>query len=214
IEFLGRLDDQVKIRGYRIELGDIETQLSFHDAVKEVAVLAKDINGDRQLVAYYTSNKEIDQMILKRFLLQRLPEFMVPSYYVHLTSLPLTVNGKLNRKALPQPDVKVDHRFESPSNVIQDKLVDIWSEVLNLDRSKISIHANFFDLGGHSLKIIEINRLVNEHFSCNVSVGELFGLPTIVALSAFILDGTTKTDAKDMLEERDHALALLHERIN
>ena len=148
IEFLGRIDDQVKIRGYRIELGEIEAMLSQHAGIQQAVVLAReDISGDRRLVSYAvaTPGSTVSASDLRTFLLKKLPEYMVPSIFVSLESLPLTANGKLDRKALPAPDQTRSDLSETitpPRTPVEEILAGIWSEVLKLD--KVGIHDNFF----------------------------------------------------------------------
>jgi acyl-coenzyme A synthetase/AMP-(fatty) acid ligase/aryl carrier-like protein len=189
IEYLGRNDFQVKIRGFRIELGEIEARLMEHSAVREAVVVAReDTVGDKRLVAYYTSGEEQDTLgaeQLRSYLTAVLPEYMVPAAYVRLASLPLTPNGKLDRKALPAPEVDsyATRGYEAPQGEIEEKLAEIWAEVLKLDR--VGRHDNFFSLGGHSLLAITlIERMRRTGF--NVDVRSLFVSPTLAALAATV----------------------------
>ncbi|MFC2146794.1 amino acid adenylation domain-containing protein, partial [Acidobacteriota bacterium] len=163
IEFLGRIDHQVKIRGFRIELGEIESQLLSYNGVKEAVVLTKETtnkcndskeNRDKYLVAYVVleSGVSLSVLQLKDYLSKILPPYMVPSYFVMLDRIPLTANGKNDRRALPEPqpgEIGID--YVSPRNAVEKELVKIWSEVLSIDENKIGIDDNFFQLGGHSL---------------------------------------------------------------
>ena len=145
IEFLGRKDDQVKIRGYRIELGEIEnTILQFSEALKQAVVEVRENNQDKVLVAYYVSKTEIDGSELRAFLQTRLPDHMVPGFYVELQSLPLTPNGKIDRKALPSVTGEdlIKREYVAPRNKTEEILVTIWQEVLGI--GKIGITNNFF----------------------------------------------------------------------
>ena len=153
IELLGRIDNQVKIRGFRIELGEIESMLVQHPLIQQAVVLAReDTPGDHRLVAYAVAtvgaNPSADD--LRRFLQQKLPDYMVPSAFMFLDSLPLTTNGKLDRKALPALDhsrPELDDAYTAPRTPVEEILAKIWAEVLKLDQ--VGIHDNFFELGGH-----------------------------------------------------------------
>ncbi len=160
VECLGRVDNQVKIRGFRIELGEIEARLAEHPAVREAAVIAREVaSGDKRLIAYYTSAEEQDAVgieQLRSHLAASLPDYMVPAAYVRLEALPLTPNGKLDRKALPAPELNAlsTTGYEPPQGEMEEKLAEVWAEVLKLDR--VGRHDNFFDLGGHSLLAVQL----------------------------------------------------------
>jgi amino acid adenylation domain-containing protein/non-ribosomal peptide synthase protein (TIGR01720 family)/FkbM family methyltransferase len=160
IEFLGRIDLQVKIRGFRIELGEIEHQLLQHDKISESVVLAREENGSKYLCAYVVSNEEIKVLELRDFLFKKLPDYMVPTYFVQLAELPLTVNGKIDRKALPMPVLEAGNQYVAPGNKIEEKMIEIWENVLG--RDNIGIKDNFFQLGGDSIKSIQIASRMNE----------------------------------------------------
>ena len=171
IEYLGRNDFQVKIRGFRIELGEIEARLSEFPAVRDAVVLAReDVPGEKRLVAYYTTRdgEEVGVEALRSHLLAALPEYMVPAAYVHLESLPLTANGKLDRKALPAPDgsAYAVHVYEPPVGAVEEAIARIWSELLNVER--IGRNDNFFDLGGHSLLAVRVLSRLRQ--VCNADV--------------------------------------------
>jgi amino acid adenylation domain-containing protein len=186
IEFLGRNDFQVKIRGYRIELGEIETHLSqYSDAIKQVVTYAKDVNGEKVLVAYYTIDKgsTIDKTALRQYLQSKLPEYMVPGFFVELESIPLTPNGKIDRKSLPEvtgEDI-IRKEYVAPRNETEQKLVEIWQEVLGVE--KVGITDNFFELGGHSLMVAQVLNRMYQQLSQNVTFKEFFAVPTIVGIS-------------------------------
>jgi amino acid adenylation domain-containing protein/non-ribosomal peptide synthase protein (TIGR01720 family) len=164
IEFLGRVDNQVKVRGYRIEPREIELAILDHPVVSESVVVAKEEQaGDRRLVAYVvTRNRtKINTTELRRFLDDRLPEYMIPSAFVFLDRLPLTANGKIDRAALPLPDhSRPDSVFAAPRNPVEEVLANIWSSVLGVDR--VGVHDNFFDLGGDSILSIQIIARANQ----------------------------------------------------
>ncbi len=190
IEFLGRIDDQVKLRGYRIELAEIETVLGQHPAIQHTVVLAReDSPGDKRLVAYIvaTAGSNPSAQDLRRFLQQKLPEYMVPSAIMFLESLPLTPNGKLDRNALPAPDQcrpELDETFVAARTPVEKILASIWADVLKLD--KVGIHDNFFELGGHSLLATQVLSRVNHSFQVKIQLRRLFETPTIATLAASI----------------------------
>ncbi len=192
IEYIGRKDFQVKIRGFRIELEEIESQLSKHELIKESVVLAKSAEGDKQLVAYYVSEKEIEFGELKSHLSQNLPNYMLPAHYVFLKNLPLTFNGKLDRKALPQPKIEAGNGFMAPSNKIEEKVAKIWSDVLNIEKQLISVDKSFFELGGHSLKAIQFISQLNNQHNLELTLKEVFNFPTIEKLGKVLSKKTCK----------------------
>jgi iturin family lipopeptide synthetase A len=187
ISFLGRLDDQVKIRGFRIELGEIESCLSMHPLIKEAVVIVMEKEGGKYLVAYYTSiDKNTDKNTMRAYLSDKLPGYMVPTYFIELPAMPLTENGKLNRKALPEPEIKIEDDYVAPSNEIEKRIVTIWSEILKIDPSVISVKKSFFELGGHSLKATTLtNRLIME-LGIEISLQEVFSIDTVEGLSDYI----------------------------
>ncbi|MFD0698798.1 amino acid adenylation domain-containing protein, partial [Paenibacillus sp. GCM10027628] len=184
IEFLGRIDHQVKIRGHRIELGEIESQLLNHPSVTAAAVLdRKDAQGGTYLCAYYVAERPIQPLELRAYLLKALPEYMIPSFFMELTKLPVTPNGKTDRRALPEPDEDFisGTPYVPPTNVVEEALVAIWQEVLGIGR--IGIHDNFFSLGGHSLKAMTLMTRLNKHFGVNIPLRALFESPTAEGLA-------------------------------
>jgi tyrocidine synthetase-3 len=190
IEFLGRTDHQVKIRGFRIELGDIENQLLTYRKVKEAVVLAREDNNDKYLCAYIVAKpgetNPIDQSGLREYLSERLPDYMVPSYFVQLGNIPLTPNGKIDRKAFPVPVLKASDNYEAPRDRIEKKLVEIWSGVLGIEEKKIGINDNFFHLGGHSLKATVIVSKIQKNFGVKIEIQTIFRFPTIVGVAGII----------------------------
>ncbi|BAY12154.1 non-ribosomal peptide synthetase [Calothrix sp. NIES-2098] len=189
IEFLGRIDNQVKIRGFRIELGEIEAVLSEHPAVKQAIVIAaEDIPGEKQLVAYIVPHPEQipTSMELHQFLTVKLPEYMVPTAYVLLESLPLSPNGKVDRRALPASDkiTFIQQDYVAPRNQLEDLLVEIWAKVLG--KKQVGIHDNFFELGGHSLLATQLVSRIRDTLQIDVSVRNLFEAPTVEQLARYI----------------------------
>lgn len=186
VEYLGRKDDQVKIRGFRIELGEVESQLATIDEVKEVAVLVKTQENNKYLVAYYVADYEISDAEWRRKLADKLPDHMKPNYFVHLERLPQTHNGKVDRKALPNPKIKVRDDYVAPSTLFEKNLVEIWASVLKLDPEVIGVGSNFFSLGGHSLNATQITSAIFKTLLVNISIKDIFNYPTIAELSKFI----------------------------
>lgn len=189
IEYIGRVDYQVKIRGYRIEIGEIENVLSLHPQVRESVILVRtDNNSEKQLVAYITYNSEKPTLTsLRDFLKEKLPDFMIPAAFVMLEALPLTPSGKVDRKALPKPDIS--HFIEineivAPRNEVEAQLVKIWSEILNLPQ--IGIKDNFFALGGDSLKALHLISKIEQHFGKEIPLATLLSNPVIADLATVI----------------------------
>ncbi|RIJ12891.1 non-ribosomal peptide synthetase [Pseudomonas sp. 91RF] len=187
IEYLGRNDDQVKIRGLRIELGEIQSRLTDIRGVQEAAVLAReDVPGDKRLVAYYTGLR-LEIEVLRGHLLEHLPDYMVPAVFVHLDALPLSPNGKLDRKALPVPDQAsvITREYEAPVGEVEILLAGLWAELLNAER--VGRHDNFFELGGHSLMAVNLVARMR-HVGLTADVRVLFSQPTLAALAAAVGD--------------------------
>jgi amino acid adenylation domain-containing protein len=188
IEYLGRIDNQVKIRGFRIELGEIEALLNQNQAVQSSCVIVREDNlGDKRLVAYVVPQPEINLTIneIRQFLRAKLPDYMVPTAFVFLDTFPLTPNGKIDRRALPAPDLQGQGEYIAPRNPIEEKMAQIWAEVLKLER--VSIEDNFFELGGHSLLATQVISRLQETFEIVVPLRYLFESPTIAQLSGVIL---------------------------
>jgi len=184
IEFLGRKDDQVKIRGYRIELGEIEQALQTHPMVASSVVIAWAGTGDEsELIAYVTGSTAIDSSELRQFLLRKLPGYMVPAYYVQLDAIPLTANGKTDRRALPDPGKGVrGNAYVAPRNSVEKKLCELWAEVLGRSVDSIGVMDDFFDLGGHSLRATKLASKIYKAFSVHMALKEIFRYRTIVDL--------------------------------
>ncbi|WP_179178636.1 non-ribosomal peptide synthetase [Pseudomonas sivasensis] len=184
VEYLGRIDHQVKIRGFRIELGEIETRLLEHEAVREAVVLALDSPSGKQLVAYLVSDAEHGPLreALKAHLKAQLPDYMVPAHLIVLDSMPLTANGKLDRRALPQPDPEANRQqYVAPRNELESTLAAIWCAVLNVQQ--VGLDDNFFELGGDSILSIQVvsrARQAGIHFSPR----DLFQHQTVQTLAA------------------------------
>jgi len=180
LEFLGRKDSQVKIRGYRIELEEIEnTIIQFSDDIQQVVLDIKQTESEKELVAYYVCKSNIDKAELRSFLKERLSSYMIPSYYVMLDEIPLTANGKVHKKALPEitSEALVQKEYVAPRNEIEKKLIEIWQEVLGVKR--IGITDNFFELGGHSLLVGQIINRIHKQLNKSISFKSFFVTPTI-----------------------------------
>ena len=208
IEFLGRIDNQVKIRGFRIELGEIEAVLTQHPNVSETVVIAReDIPGDRRLVAYIVSQQEQpNSSELRSFLQERLPNYMVPSAFVFLDTMPLNPNGKLDRRALPAPDessIQSATNFVPPSNPTEEILATIWSEVLGIEKLVFTIAS--CELGGHSLLATTVVSRINQAFAVELTIRHIFETPTIASLSLAVTQSqsehTEDEDIADLLAE-------------
>jgi tyrocidine synthetase-3 len=192
IELSGRIDHQVKIRGFRIELGEIETQLLSHPQVKETVVVAKENQrGDKYLCAYFVSDKKLEGIALKDSLSTKLPDYMIPSHFVRVDSIPLTPNGKIDRKTLPEPEIIAAEEYAAPGNVIEEKLVEIWEEVLG--RNKIGVNDDFFRIGGDSIKAIQIAARMNL-LGYKLEMRDIFRYSSISQLSPFVKKEEPKAD--------------------
>ena len=195
VEFLGRVDHQIKLRGYRIELGEIEARIIEDEQIREcVCLVREDVPGDQRLVAYVVSaGGGLDTTAIRARAKKVLPEFMVPAAVVALPRMPLTANGKVDRKQLPPPEqaaaAQGDAEPVAPENDLESQLVDLWKEVLGLDR--VGVQDNFFDIGGHSLLVVRMHRRLQDVVPNPVSLTDLFRFPTIRAFSSFLSDGSS-----------------------
>jgi amino acid adenylation domain-containing protein len=189
MECLGRIDHQLKIRGYRIELGEIESVLGAHPGVKTNAVvLREDVAGEKQLVAYVVSKEEsrLTSSDLRTHLKAKVPDWMVPSAILLIEQMPMTTNGKVDRKALPAPAAITlpEKHFVAPHTFIQELLASIWIQVLKLE--KVGIHDNFFESGGHSLNATQVISRARNVFHAELHVHDLFASPTIAGLAEIV----------------------------
>ncbi|PBP78777.1 non-ribosomal peptide synthetase, partial [Pseudomonas syringae] len=212
LEYLGRNDDQVKIRGFRVELGEIEARLAEHSDIREAVVLCRqDEPGDKRLVAYVTAQQPetaLDIERLRNHLQGLLPDYMVPAAYVQLDALPLTTNGKLDRKALPVPDAQalISRGYEAPQGEVEAMLAEIWAEVLQVEQ--VGRYDNFFDLGGHSLLAMRMVSQVRQQLGVELPLGELFALGELAAVAA-ALNGVARSELTAILPvKRDQPMPL------
>lgn len=205
LEFLGRLDHQVKLRGFRIELGEIEAALLRHPNVREaVVVMREDRSGDKRLAAYVVARQVESPPTateLRRFVHEKLPEYMVPAAFVPLDALPLTPNGKVDRKALPIPVVnrrESGMTYAAPRTPVEVQLEHIWSEILGLDH--VGIDDNFFDAGGHSLLATRLVSKIRETFQVELPLRTVFELPTIEGLALYLLTQQAQAAGSQKIE--------------
>ncbi|WP_340018591.1 non-ribosomal peptide synthase/polyketide synthase [Paenibacillus sp. FSL H3-0457] len=196
IEYLGRIDHQVKIRGYRIELDEIETQLLNVEGVEEAVVLARQDNeGEKALVAYFVADRTLTVSEMRTSLAQGMPGYMIPSYFVQLERMPLTSNGKVDRKALPEPQgsLQTGVEYVAPSNLTESQLVKIWEEVLG--NSGIGVLDNFFELGGHSLRATNLVSKIRKEMNVELPLRDVFRYMTVESMAGAIAS----------LEESEHS---------
>lgn len=182
IEFMGRMDNQIKIRGFRVELGEIELVLLQHPAVKETAVITIDSKVDKRIIAYYTLNGNmiVKEENLCQFLKEKLPAYMIPPTFIKLDTFPMTSGGKINRKALPNPDktkTEPGQYYVAPRTVLEFKLTTIWEALL--EKRPISITSNFFKLGGHSILAVRLASQIQATIGLTLPLRDLFQAPTI-----------------------------------
>ncbi len=188
IEFLGRMDHQVKIRGYRIEPGEIENYLTALGNIREAVVIdRKNAAGEKYLCAYLVPVGALDTVQLKTSLAAHFPDYMVPSYFVQMEEISLTPNGKVDRRALPEPDeAGAAENYVAPRNPLEKKFARVWSEALGVKEESIGIDSDFFELGGHSLKATILLSKLHKELNVKLPLAELFRTPTIRELVEFI----------------------------
>jgi amino acid adenylation domain-containing protein len=209
VEFLGRADHQVKIRGFRVELAEIEAVLGRHAAVRQAVVVAREEpSGDKKLVAYVVPavGAKATAEVLRGHLLEQLPEYMVPGTFVVRDSLPLTANGKIDRRALPDPEQEAAGRqraYVAPGNPVEEQLAKIWGDVLGVER--VGIEDNFFDLGGHSLLATQVISRIRTTLDVQVPLRTIFETPTVAGLARAVAelrgDGAPAEDVDRVLAE-------------
>jgi acyl carrier protein len=206
LEILGRLDDQVKIRGVRIEPAEVTAILHRHPLVKSCIVVARRNERDETcLVAYAVVSEQgkVTRKALTAYLRAQLPATMVPSSFVFLDKLPLTPNGKVDRSRLPMPETVQRGEFVAPRTPVEEKIAEIWAEVLRVDR--VGIDDNFFDLGGHSLLATQVVSRMRTFFNYDIPLRSLFEAPTVEALAMRIIrqqaGQVSETEMERLLEE-------------
>lgn len=218
IEFMGRNDSQVKIRGFRIELSEIEAALAAHPHVRQCAVSVREAEGSRYLVAHFVSReaRELKADELRRFLRQPLPDYMVPSQFIFVNEMPLTTSGKIDRKRLPDAEKVrplLDTKLVSPRDEVEGAVAAVWKHVLRIP--ELGVDDNFFDLGGHSLLMVQTHREIQERLEITIPLIKLLEHPTVRALAAYIR-GSSQKNGSDGLEDRatKRSLAMLLQREN
>ncbi len=205
IEYYGRIDSQVKIRGYRIELGEIEDRLREHQLITEAVVIDReDQDQIKYLVAYIVTKEEVESSMLRTYLAETLPQYMIPAFFLQLEKMPLTSNGKINVKALPLVDGQLQSReYIAPRDEVEEQLSAIWSEILNVER--IGITDNFFELGGHSLKATSMISKVFKEMNIELPLREIFKNPQIEELAQYIRQAECSIyDSIQKVEQREH----------
>ncbi|MCP4216113.1 MAG: AMP-binding protein, partial [bacterium] len=217
IECLGRLDNQVKIRGNRIELGDIESQLLQNEHVKEATVDIRESVAGREkfLCAYLVMNSKIDIYDIRQFLASRVPDYMVPRYLVRMKSMPLTAAGKVNRNALPVPEMQMEEEYTPPTDRVEKKMVDIWARVLEIPAEKVGIDRDFFALGGHSLKATVLTSAIRKGLGVKLPLAHIFKYPNIRGLAEAVRqEGKRKYAAIEAGEKKNcYRLSPAQERL-
>jgi hypothetical protein len=211
IEYRGRADHQVKIRGFRIELGEVEAELLRHPSLRDVVAVAHEDNGEKRLVAYVVPEPGVavpDSALLRSFLKESLPDYMVPNMFVILDELPLTANAKVDRQRLPDPALQENTTLSrmAPRTPTEESLAQVWVEVLKLDQ--VGMDEDFFELGGHSLLGTRVIARVRDIFKLTVGLRVLFEAPTISEFAA-------KLDVlqQETQEERLSEIATLQENV-
>ncbi len=186
LEYVGRKDGQLKIRGFRVEVGEIEVNIQRFEKVKQVVVLAISETNEKNLCAYYTSTDDCTAIEIKKFLQSQLPMHMIPKYWVTVSEMPLTANGKVDKKKLEELPLEniANERFELPQNQTEQQLVEVWKEVLNL--KEISVTDNFFELGGHSLKATRLVQLIWKQLNAKVELSDIFQYSTVRELAQIV----------------------------
>ncbi|MEQ8474598.1 amino acid adenylation domain-containing protein [Fulvivirga sp.] len=207
LKFLGRLDDQVQVRGRRIELGEIESFLSSFEGVRNSCVDLRTIFGNEYLVGYYVSDHHLEKNEIKDHLMQSVPEYMVPHYFVQVKDTPLTHNGKVNKAVLPDPEVQLND-FRKPKNQVEKQLVQMWAEVIGVHQSTISTTSDFFEIGGHSLKAAALATKLSTHFDTQIELLDIFRFPVLEDFSNHVLAANnTKIEEFDHIKKISNGLS-------
>lgn len=186
IEYLGRIDEQIKLRGYRIELGEIEHALRSHSSVQNAKVILYKIKQESFLVAYYVTTQTLELQELKTHLANFLPDYMIPSNFIVLDKMPMNANGKVDKTKLPKVEQQSQQELTPPENEVEEELISIWKSILGIQEIGATHH--FFELGGNSLKAIQVINKIREEMSVELSVKEIFGKDTIRELADIILE--------------------------
>ncbi len=193
IHYMGRIDNQVKIRGNRIELGEVENAVMSYGGIQQAVAAPKELNGEKVLAAYYLLEREttVDKAAIRTYLQGKLPEYMVPGFYIELETLPMTSSGKVDRKLLPgiAGDDLIRAEYVSPGNQTEEKLAEVWQDILGIE--KVGITDNFFELGGDSIRALRILGKINKDLNINYKLADIYALPTIERLLSIETERTT-----------------------
>jgi acyl carrier protein len=214
IEFLGRIDHQVKIRGFRIELGEIENRLLSHPGITGgVVTLGTRKSGEKYICAYFTAASSLEISPIRDYLAGLLPSYMIPAYFVQVEKIPLTPNGKIDKKRLPAPEARTGERFVAPKSNSEKIIASLWQEILELEN--IGIDDNFFELGGNSLDILKVNHRLKEQSGSNIPVIVMLRYPTIKTLAAYLDQetGSTAVNKKEIFQAIDKGKDKLKKRM-
>jgi amino acid adenylation domain-containing protein len=218
IAFMGRLDDQIKINGNRVEIQEIESIINkFNNILSCVVINSLDKNGQVFLVAYYKSNDDINNFDIKQHLSKYLPNFMIPSFFIKLDEIPLTINGKVDKEKLPNYNEIIYQTVkEEVRNLVDQEILMIWRDVLDIDISNIGIYDNFFELGGNSIKIMKMVDLLNKQFDLKISIVTAFQHPNIASLSDYISKGNmdNQNNEEETSEVLNETLTIINSRGN
>ncbi len=210
IKFLGRIDTQVQVHGHRIELSEIETCLGLHPAIADVAVVVREIvPGDRRLAAYVVAGggQKVGGSELREWLGRRVPEYMLPAFFVFIETMPLTVNGKVDIDVLPVPSgvrQDLDVKYKAPQTEIEQAIASVWMEYLHLEN--VGINDNFFELGGHSLLLTQVHSRLSEMYERDLTIVDMFRYPTIHMLAGYIGQEETKKPGNSYQKIQERAL--------
>jgi amino acid adenylation domain-containing protein len=199
IRFVGRVDTQVKLRGYRIELGEIEKVFMEYEGIQQCAVVVTENKSKYQsLVLYYSAEKELLSKGMDHFLKEKLPDYMIPSHYIWLKELPMTLNGKLDKKFLPYLSIEADDEYEIPNTAFEIQISDIWNEIFE---GKVNDKkASFFDIGGNSFNLIMMHSKLEQCYPGKVEIADIFAHPSIQKLASFIEKKVAKITEKDAVQ--------------
>jgi len=192
--FKGRSDNQVKIRGYRVELEEVSRTLSMYPEILEAIVLTNENTGNDELIAYYISESNLNDALMKSFLSIRIPTYMIPAYFIKIDTVPVTINGKIDKSALLSIEIPLEDNYQAAASETETKLVELWSKILDIDKTRISVNKSFFELGGTSLKLIKLVTDMNLSFPWKVSVADLFRYPSILSILKFVNKGDVKAE--------------------
>jgi amino acid adenylation domain-containing protein len=221
LQFIARKDRQVKIRGYRIELTEIEKGLLGYPEIKDAVVIAREQGEDKVLCAYYVrtaenrteteedENRDSHVTPLKQHLARLLPDFMIPAFFTQLPEIPRTAAGKADLHRLPQPTVTAGNQYLAPTSPLEEKLVEIWAEVLSLEKEKISIQRSFFELGGHSLKAVALTAKIHKSLHVKIPLVDLFETQTVKELALYIQEANPRqySPIKKIAQRDDYELS-------